>query len=393
MKKFLAILLVLALTISLLGACGTSAGSTAGATTAAGDAKTSGDAATAAPKEFVMGAAFDPGTSSMGMAMKNNFETVVGACGGKVIYQTNDFSPDGCISAVEKLITAGADGLFLVPPADSVLPKIMQMCEEAEVYWGISFRVINDEAIRKMVESSKYYVGNCHEDEEAAGYNVGKILGESGHKKIAIISTAKGDTTGDLREAGLARACTEFGMEIVAEARGITQASDITKSVESFMASYGDLDCVIQLATTATGAFAAMTKSIEDAGKADKIKVACIDFGEGLSEGLNSGICVAACGGHLVVDPTLTVAMVTNSILGTPLNPDGKISASVSFMYLQNGTDSDNYFKLVEGTTPIYSAEEVKTKLIKYFNPEVTADSFIQIASQYSIADVVARHQ
>lgn len=77
-----------------------------------------------------------------------------------------DFTPDGTITFVESQIAAGADGLFLCPPAESVLPTITQLCDEAGVYWGITLRTIEDEEIRKMVEGSEYYVGNCYENEE-----------------------------------------------------------------------------------------------------------------------------------------------------------------------------------------------------------------------------------
>ena len=135
------------------------------------------------------------------------------------------------------------------------------------MYWGLCFRTIQNDEIREFVESSEYYVGRCYEDEESTGYNIMKQLNDEGIKKVAVILMPKGNSASDLREAGIYRACEEFGMEVVAEARGLTQASDITAAAESFLAANQDLDCIFVVATTAAGAQEAVVKAIQDAGR------------------------------------------------------------------------------------------------------------------------------
>ena len=67
------------------------------------------------------------------------------------------------ISYVEQMIRDGMDGILICPTTDQVLPAICRMCEEAEMYWGNYFREIKDDEIRRLCESSPYYIGNTYE--------------------------------------------------------------------------------------------------------------------------------------------------------------------------------------------------------------------------------------
>ena len=135
---------------------------------------------------------------------------MVESMGGTVSFQGGvGASADATIQFVEEQIAAGANGIVLSPPSDSVLTTVTTMCEEAEVYWGITFRSIQDEEVKELVESSPYYIGHGFEDEEQAGYQVMSNMNDKGIKNVAIISLAKGNNTTDLREQGAQRACEE----------------------------------------------------------------------------------------------------------------------------------------------------------------------------------------
>lgn len=342
------------------------------------------------PEHFVIGFPFMAQTNSTMNALKANVQHVVEAAGGEVLIEIGDITPEGTISSVESLIAAGVDGLFFIPPADSILPRISQMCEEAGVYWALGFRSILDEEVRATVEQSRYYVGNCHEDEEMAGYTVMQMLADQGVENLAIISEPVGNTTTDLREIGMNRAAEEMGVNILAEVRGLSQGTDAAQAVESFIASYPELDGIFLVGTTIGDALSSTIKALEQYGKAGEIKLGVIDFSDGMVEGFENGYINAACGGHLVVDPMFTAALVTNAVLGSRLSEE-PTSCTVNFMYLQNAEDAANYFNYVEGEEPVYSTEEVRDLMIKYFNPEVTEESFMALTQLYSIEDVVAR--
>jgi ABC-type sugar transport system substrate-binding protein len=324
-------------------------------------------------------------------AMFNNAAAVVEAAGGELVLEACDPSPDATISAIEKLISAGVKGIMLTPASDAMLPSVIKMCEDAQVYLALTFRSINDPEVKELVEASPYYVGNCFGNEEESGYNAAKLLGEEGVKQLAIVSLAKGDTTADMRELGVRNACEEEGIEIVAEARALSQASDGTKAAESFMSSYPDLDGILVVSTQTAGIPEAIVSAVESAGKIGQLHVGVCDFTDNIAEAMEAGVISAMCGGHVVADRTLTAAMVTNAVLGTPLS-DKPYSIRIPFMYLRNVEDAKTYVDLVISGEPAYSQDEIKQNMLKTDNPEVTADSLQALADQWSIEYLSSRH-
>lgn len=160
-----------------------------------------------------------------------NRTAVAEAAGGNLITEDWDFSPEGTVQAVEKLIERGCDGIIVTPTDQSILPTITNMCEEAGVYWAISMRSITDEAVKEIVYASDYYVGCVTLDIKSLGYDAGKAVADKGGKTYALISGAVGDTDADIREEGLAEAAAEFGLECVAEIRSIASPADATAAI------------------------------------------------------------------------------------------------------------------------------------------------------------------
>ena len=213
-RRLLAACITAMLAVGLLAGCGDTgaggsagngndagaekdAGSDADAGTDAADAGSAGNDGTeaakaddgepAAPaadvdlKEITIAVPFADSGSMWMNQMSYNLNNKLGpVANAKIVYQASTFDADGVLSFVESEIAAGVDGLMFCPPSDSVLPTICSLCDEAQVYWAISMRSINDEEIKAMCEASPYYVGNCYEDEVNTGYLVGQYLGESG---------------------------------------------------------------------------------------------------------------------------------------------------------------------------------------------------------------------
>jgi len=259
------------------------------------------------------------------------------------------------------------------------------MCEEAGVYWGITLRSISDPEIKKMVEASPYYVGNCYEDEENAGYSCGKWMGEAGYQKIAIISQAKGDTTCDTRELGLARACEEFGIEIVGESRGHAQATDTTAAVESFLAANPDLDAVFFVGSACTGAHEAAIKAIQEAGREDDVKVVTIDFPDQMTEDFETGVLAYSYGiSCLTLDPYICLIEVVNAIQGTPIGEDGiPTSNTIGMFGFDNLEAAAEYQKATGNADYKFFNEETLRKLFKWENPDLNQETLQEILDNY----------
>ncbi|GHU62600.1 hypothetical protein AGMMS49983_04330 [Clostridia bacterium] len=378
-KLCAAIAMVLVLIVTL-SAC--SGGNSAG----------SGGSSTSEGGTFTVGYPEMANQSGFMKAMYNSSAEVVKAAGGELIMETTDMSPDDMINCCEKLISAGVSGLMVTPTADSMLPTLIKMCEDAKVYLAITFRKINDPEIKALVESSPYYVGNSFENEQQAGYDVAKAMGEKGIKEIALISLAKGDTTADARESGIQQACDEYGIKIVAESRNMTQASDGTKAAESFMSSYPALDGILIVSTYVAGVPEAVISAIEQNNKVGQVYMGACDFGDDLVGMFESGVVGALVGGHQITDRTMCAAIVTNAIIGSPLS-DKPYSVEIPFLTLNNLDEVEKYQALVAGTIPIFSQEEAKQDLLKKYNPDVTAESLQAVAAEWSVDYIYNKHK
>ncbi len=391
-KRVAALLMSVAMVSTLLIGCGASKGTESTSTgtevtPAASEDNAGGDAAAGdfKLKEYTFAVPFPESGLTSFEIMRTNMNILQEETNGLIINAPSDLTPDGVLSFVESQIAAGVNGIVICPPSDSVLPTVTQLCEEAGVYWGITLRSISDPEIKALVEASPYYVGNCYEDEQEAGYNCGKWMGEQGYKKIAIISQPKGDTTCDAREVGLAKACEEYGIEIVGESRGHTQASDATAATESFLAANPELDAIFYVGSGATGAHEATVKAIQDAGRADKVKMVTIDFPNEMVANFESGIQVyayaTAC---LSFDPFITIIKVINAIQGTPVNDDGSFTTNTVGMFAIDNAETAKEYQSVTGN-PDYKFfdEEGLKQLFKWNNPDLNQDTLQEILDNY----------
>lgn len=387
-KRMAALFITVCMAAAALSGCSGSSASKAKAETAGTTEKKEGEA----DASFTIGMRFPVTIDQMQQQTMDNVTQLVETAGGKLLVENAALTPEGNIQAYERLIAAGVDGLAVIPAADSVLPRIKEMCEEAQIPWTIYYRSIMDEDIREEIEASAYYLGNTYEDEYQAGYTLTKKMGEAGCKNIVLFSTALGDTTGEQRENGMNDACKEFGMQVVNEFRAVAQASDATQSMESVLTTHPEVDGIFISAGTLTpGILPALTSLLDEYDRKD-IKITIIDFPQGLQEGFAEGYVLAACGGHNITDPLFSAGLLLNKIKETSLS-DKPVSIRINQMILESEEDVVNYFKYCESGTSTYTPEEAKKMLFKFENPDITIDTFKQTAEEYTIDSVVERHK
>jgi len=317
-----------------------------------------------------------------------NANLIVETAGGKLINGESDFSPDSLVRAVEKLIASGCDGVMFTPMSDSSLSFIVEMCEEAHVYWTISLRAIHDARIRKQVEESPYFVGMVMENDEAVGYEIMSVLGEQGAKKVAVFSTTTLDTTGAARERGMSLAAAEQDMDVVAIIRNPWRSEDVSASVKSLMDAYPDLDAIYRVGTFAWGTSTAILNAICDAKKADRIRYVTADLEEELGVFFDRGIISVATGGHIPLDSSLAAALLVNTLMGSPLKEDGSVTLQINPLVIRSGDELRAYYSVVDDGTAIFSAETAKQKLMKWLNTDLTVQSFQELIDNYSIEAV-----
>jgi len=332
-------------------------------------------------------AAFTVGMLGQGAPTSSSYvntKAVVEAAGGRLVTEGHNSTPESRIAAFERLIAAGCDGIIVIPTSDTALPFIVEMCEEAGVYWVISMRSIHDIRIRQQVEASPYFVGSVMENDEAVGYDIMCVLGEQGAKKVAVLSISTLDTTGAARERGMNFAAEEYDMDVVAIIRNSRRSEDTSTTVESLMNAYPDLDAVFRVATYGAGASTAAMNAIWDAGKAGQIHYATSDIEQGMDVFFDRGMVSVATGGHIPFDSSLAAALLVNTLMGTPLKEDGPVTLHINPIMFRSGDEMREYYKAVEDGAALFSEETAKQKLLKWNNPNLTVQSFQELIDAYS---------
>ena len=328
-------------------------------------------------------------TDALGTKVYNFLNYAADALDCEVEFVATGFDTEETVASIENLCARGCDGIIVCNSSDGVMPKLIKICEDNEVYLAQFFRKINDPEVMKIAEGSKYYIGTTHEDEISTGYNLGMALAEKGVKTTAIISWNHGDATAEDRYAGYTKAFTESGIKILAEQWEIMVAEKAANAAESFMAAYPDLDSIV--VTGGSGEpLAGTVSAIENRGMTGKVQVVSTDFIPTLREDLAAGRISAMSGGHWT-DPFFSFMLAYNTIVGG-YDTDGWEEILMDMVYVSSVEDYDNYDKWFNGDVPPYTTEEIQN-LAYTFNKNTTVDDLKAAAAAISIEDVMARHE
>lgn len=411
MKKFFKTVTAMVIAAAMIGAlaltgCGGSSSApassaasetkaeSAAASTAASTAATSTAAESAAPAGDLTG-------KKIGMTLLMNdglfavfadyVQTLADACGVELILDVGAFSPEDQVASVENLIASGCDGILYCNFGETVLTKVCQICEEAEVYWAQYCRPVEDPEVLEALNSSKYYVGRTIEDNVQVGINIADVFKEMGVTKTAIIGTTPGDSTTEQVDQGYKQRAEELGLEIYTEVRNCEEAADTTKAIETVLSSFPDTEAVCLLAGN-NGMAEGIFKGLENMGRLGTVPIGMLDQSATMADDLEAGYAVI---GHIgqYVDPGFSFAILLNAVAGTPLSED-KIELKDQYIVLRSAEDAANYAAIVENFAEhkyAFTGDEFK-QFIKVFNPDATLDTIQAAATAYSVDDVLARH-
>ena len=393
MKRTVSIILALVMMLSMLAACGDSGSSTAGGTPSDSSSAdvTLPDAATVKLGVVIWGT-----TDALARNATMMMRKIVEAAGGEVVVDTSGTSPETQIQSAENLIAGGCNAIIIVNNSDEMLPRLAQLCETNEVYFGLMWRKIYSEEIKAQLDACPYYIGNTCEDETEIAERLATNLANAGVTQLAMIGRPIGDTTHDARWQGVVNVCENTGLDLIAEYRGqggAATAAETMEAVEKFISGYPDLEAIFMTGGTSSqleGALAALDKH----NKRGVIKLAVVDFIDAdlMKEYLDDGTLFSIAGGHYV-DPLFTTAMLINAVEGNKLS-DKPEQINLQFIDFASAEDAVDYYDYVENDADevyAYTSEELG-QLIKSINPDVTIDTIRQTAADYSIADVMTRH-
>lgn len=325
------------------------------------------------------------------VSITNIIKAVIEAAGGEAIFVETDLTADGLINNITELISRGVDGVLFMPASDSMLLAVDALCSEAGVYWGTFFRTISDDSIREAVYASEWYAGAVYENDELCGANIVKTMAEQGVTNLGVINIAKGDTSSDLRDAGAAIGAEEAGVTILNTTYGISVTTDMTKTIESYIAAYPEMDGILLLGTYCADATATILKALSDHGLAGTVKYGRIDCEAGMGEYLDQGIFHVCYGCQQQIDPMIGAVILVNKVMGCPIVEDGPTIINTPYLPVtssQEAADFTTYFL----DSNIYTNEEIASTFIKANNPEVSLDYINAILDNFSIEEVKTRH-
>lgn len=392
MKKTLSLVLALVMMTTMLFGCSSKPVTTEKKETT--ETTETSDKASENPPSFSIG--FPWATSSTDptfVSIVANVKAAVEAAGGELVIVESDLTADGLINNISDLISRDVDGIIFMPASDSMLPTVNQMCSEAGVYYSTMFRTINDDEIRAEIYGSEYFAGGANEDDEECSYNITKSMVDMGVKNLCVINIAKGDTSSDLRDQGIERAVEETGINLLNTTYGITVQTDMTKTIESYIAAYPELDGILLAGTYCEAALPTIQKALADHNMSGKIKVGRIDFDFTMGQYLKEGSFHVAYGGQQQIDPLLSTVILVNKTIGTPIVQDGPFILITNYLELTSSEEADNFLTYFLGNNAVMTADEIKGSLIKYYNPDINEETFKKAVADFSVADVVARHE
>lgn len=321
MKKLLSILLACAMILAMMAACGNGSENNTQNPGASNPSSNSDDPSTVSetpdrtePYRLGMLNFSMYGTSMM--AASNAIKDMCDSAGVELVTAELSFGGgDVVLTGVENLINMGVDGIMMTPGTEGSIRLLADLCEENGVDWFMANRQITDPELKEYVYGLSKFVGNDYCAEGDIAYEVVERLhNEYGIKNMAVIGLTQGDVNGDIRDAAIARACEDLGINLLTETRGISATDDVTNAVEGIISSYPEMDSIFIVGGLVTnGALAGANQALTNHNLQDKVVIGMIDIAVGMEEYMGEGKPLkVVAGGNTVLDQVLAVASLIN---------------------------------------------------------------------------------
>ena len=80
-------------------------------------------------------------------------------------------------------------------------------------------------------------------------------------------------------------------------------------------------------------------------------------------------------------------------MIGTPIVEDKPFNLITNYLELTSSEEADEYLKYFLGKNAVFTPEEIKDTMIKYYDDSINEDTFKEIVKNFTVADVAARHE
>ncbi len=394
MKKVVGLLLTAVMTVSLLTGCGTTGGGSSDKTTNDQQNAVSSETDTDKTTEggITIGVSIWGTNDPLGNQVKKMLDAEAKALGIKLVYSEHNLKSEEVVASIENLCASGVDGIIVCNSADAEMAKAIPVCQKNGVYLAQFFREITDADVKEMAMENSYYLGTTHEDEEANGYELGRILIEEKNcRNIGITSYRVGDATASARISGYKKAVEDWNTDHADDKVVLGDvvddkysAEEARQAVEGMIDANKDMDGLVVVGgggQSLEGALGAITAK----GLTGKISVASTDFTTNLADQLANGEMAAMSGGHYA-DPFFSLMMVYNAVRGNYERPaDQYLEVIFPMMYVASAEDYAKYDKYFIQSLP-YNDDEIKAIADESF------EKLQETASKLSISEVAERH-
>lgn len=229
MKKILALILALVMSLSLV-ACG---GSKTETQAPAQDSQTEAPAETPAG-DVEIAVVLKTLASEYWGYVKNGCDAAAEELGIKVTVVGPGAESDieGQVSMIEQQIGAGVDAIVCAPNDAGAAGNALQAALDA----GMPVLAVDTNV---GIDGQTSFVGTMN-DEAAYQGGIWAIDTLGKDIKAVIIYGQEGDNTSNLRRAGYEKACEENGVEVLAALSGQNTTDGATKTMEDMISSFGD---------------------------------------------------------------------------------------------------------------------------------------------------------
>lgn len=389
MKRSIAILTALVWMFAMVGCSFAGAGGETAKTAGPTDAHEADSSSNTGKDRIKIGVSIWSYTDALGTDCYNMLTAAAQALDIDLESNAQGFDTDATLNGIENMISAGCDGIIVCNSSDGIMPSIAKSCDANGVYLAQFFRNIEDPDVRSAVTASDYFLGCTHEDEYNTGYKLGMALAEKGINKVGYISWNHGDTTAEARYKGYIDAFAEADIQILAEQWEINTAEDGTKTAETMMNAYPEMEAII-VAGGSGEPLAGTVTAVKNMDKVAKVLVVSTDFLSTLHEDFDSGLMGAMSGGHFC-DPLFSLMLVYNTIASQGSFVSEPAEIKMDMVFVSSIEDVEAYEQAFVGDVLPYTAEEIQAMSVAH-TEGVTLQTLVDTAKALSLQDVLARH-
>ena len=371
-SKILALILALAMVLSL-AACSGNTTTTTPPATDAGNGSTAAASYTIGINTWGSGV---PVLDMFGDAKEYTLTTL----GHKVNRMSDDFTADKELKNVQSMCAAGVNGIVFQAAAVSTVPQIGVECANAKIPFAFDVFVGENPDLDALAASNEYYCGAIDLDMVSDGAAVAQMAFDNGCRKACMIGGNIGDNNMDQRSEGFTKRFTELGGEVLFEARCTDNSECPTKATDMLSANK-EADCVYCF----VGDYIEGTlTAINNLGlEGVQVYVSCVDeatakyIQAGTVMGGNDGISLASY---------ISCTLVLNALAGHKIvDANGKAPRLSTHPFQVTQDNVDDYMKVFFSNDAHPFTKGMLEDLLYTSNPNVSYQDYVDLVANINL--------